>query len=365
MTPTTGPHRRHALAAAALALPLLAIAAPGVQAQEFPQMNLRSAQLLPPTGFASEAKQWWADEIEQRTDGQVTVEIFWGGSLVAARDIPAAVAGGAAHMGHVPSTYDPARTRLWMTLDMPLNVRDYWCGTSSARRVALENEHLAAELERNNMVPVVGYNSGFQEFMSKTPITTLADLEGWRMRDYGGARIRMLEELGITPISMTYGEIYEAIERGVIDASSSVTIYLTEAFSHHEVVDHFLIANSGAVVAAPMAVFNSTVWEGLPENLQELILEIGHEHDMRYVQGLMETEERLLEKFETEYGMNIHYLSEEDRAVMAEAASQAHEVWLAEAEAAGVPARDVWEHFQRLQRECEAEVEARGYPWER
>lgn len=334
-------------------------------AEEFPELNLRAAEMVGSTGFASETLEWWADEIEKRTNGRVKIEAFWGGSLVAARDIPAAVASGAVEIGHVPSTYDPARTRLWMTLDMPFNVRDHWCAVYAGRKVTTENEHLAAELEKNNMVPLVGYNSGFQQYIASEPIPTLKDLEGRRMRSYGGARVKLHEALGITPVFMPFGEIYEAIERGVIDGSSDVAIYLGNAFKLHEVANHFLVTGSGAAVAAPFAVMNKNVWEGLPDNLKDVIREVSDEHDQRFAQALIAAEEELLKKYEDDPNIHVYYLSEEDQAAMAAAAKEVQEAWIAEAEAEGLAARDVWDHFQRLQSECEDDVKANGYPWER
>lgn len=341
-----------------------ALGASAQDAEEFPEMTLRAAQGIGSTGFASETLQWWADEIERRTDGRVTIEIFWGGSLVAWTDIPAAVASGAVDIGHVPSTYDPARTRLWMTLDMPFNVQDHWCAVYAGRKVTTENEHLAAELEKNNMVPLVGYDSGFQQYIASDPIPTLEDLEGRRMRSYGGARVNLHEELGITPVFMPFGEIYEAIERGVIDGSADVAIYIGNAFKLHEVANHFLVTGSGAAVAAPLAVMNKDVWDGLPDNLKTVIQEVSDEHDQRFAQQLIAEEEELLQQYEDDPNITVYRLSDEDYAAMEAAAEKVQNEWIAEAEAEGLAARDVWEHFQRLQAECEADVEANGYPWE-
>jgi hypothetical protein len=62
--------------------------------------------------------------------------------------------------------------------------------------------------------------------------------------------------------------------------------------------------------------------------------------------------------------MTLHQLSGEELANMQAAAERVRERWLDEAEADGFAARDVWEHFQRLQSECVTEVAASGYPWE-
>lgn len=353
--------------AAAVSLSALLLSVSGSYADEYPEMTFRSAQIQPPTGFLSESHQWWADELEKRTNGKVKVEIFWSGSLVAARDIPSAVASGAADIGNIPSTYDPSRTRLWMTLDMPMNVRDSWCGISVSRELALENEALAAELARNRMVQAVGYYSGFQHFISNdsNPVTSIDDLQGRRMRSYGGARVAFLENLGITPVFMGYGDIYEAIERGVVDGSADVTIYLTDAFKHYEIAKHMLIANSGVAVAAPSAVFNADVWNDMPDNLRQLLIVLGRDHDIRYIREFGAYEANLLEKFQKEHGMVIHEVSDEERAVLEKAAASGHEKWFEEAAAQNIPAREFWNEFQSQQRECEAEVAAKGYPWER
>ena len=354
-----------------LAVPGLLLAGVGAfgasaqNAEEFPEMTLRVAEGIGSTGFASETLQWWADEIEKRTNGRVKLEIFWGGSLVAWTDIPAAVASGAVDIGHVPSTYDPARTRLWMTLDMPFNVRDHWCAVYAGRKVTTENEHLAAELEKNNMVPLVGYDSGFQQYIASDPIPGLKELEGRRMRSYGGARVKLHEELGITPVFMPFGEIYGAIERGVIDGSADVAIYIGNVFKLQEVANHFLVTGSGAAVAAPFAVMNKGVWDGLPDNLKTVIQEVSDEHDQRFAQALIAAEEDLLKQFEDDPNITVYRLTDEDYAAMEAAAKKVQEAWIAEAEAEGLAAGDVWDQFQSLQAECEADVKANGYPWAR
>jgi TRAP-type transport system periplasmic protein len=350
--------------AAALFTPVGVGAQEQAATEEFPEMTLRSAQGLVSTGFAQEAHQWWADEITKRTGGKVKIETFWAGSLIAARDIPSAVAAGAVEIGHVPSTYDPARTRLWMTLDMPFNVRDHYCGMVAARRVAQENENLIEEFKRNNMLPVVGYNSGFQQFAAKEPIPTVESLQGKRMRSYGGARIALHEKLGITPVFMPFIEIYEAIERGVIDGSADVAIYLGNAFKLHEVAPHFQVADSGVAVAAPLAVFNLQVWEGLPDNLKQVIREVSEEHDMRFARELIKQETDILKSYEDNPAIEVYRLSEEDRAAMETVGKEVQEEWIAGAEDPEA-ARNVWDNFQSLQRECETDIAANKYPWER
>jgi TRAP-type C4-dicarboxylate transport system substrate-binding protein len=110
---------------------------------------------------------------------------------------------------------------------------------------------------------------------------------------------------------------------------------------------------------------NKDVWDGLPDNLKTVIQEVSDEHDQRFARALIAAEEDLLKQYEDDPDITVYRLSDEDQAAMAAAAKDVQEAWIAEAEAEGLAARDVWDDFQRLQSECEADVKANGYPWDR
>jgi TRAP-type C4-dicarboxylate transport system substrate-binding protein len=357
---------RHMVAAGLLLGWWLAIGsagAPGTPAGDFPAMTLRVAEQLPPVGFASEMRKWWADEITKRTGGKVKFQFFWSQSLLKGQDMASGVAAGIAELAAVASTYDPSRTALWMTLDMPYNARDYWCGISAATAVVDADPGLRAEFERNGFRPLLGYASGHFNFLTRTPAATLGELQGRRVRSYGGARVKWLEELRMAPVFMNYADIYEALERGVVDGAEA-TIYLTEAFKHYEIAKHLTLTESGFVVAASLAV-NLRTWARFPEPLKQLFRDVGREHDMQYARRLMELEEDLLKKFQEQHGLQVHRLAAEEQQAMAQAGRRAQARWLEEMDAKGLPARATWEAFQGLQHTCEREVAANGYPWQR
>ncbi|HXH13692.1 MAG TPA: C4-dicarboxylate TRAP transporter substrate-binding protein [Alphaproteobacteria bacterium] len=358
---------------AALAVPLLRMTpAMGVPAQalagsptasgvDIKPMTLKVAEQLPPTGFASEMRKWWMDEITARTGGKVKFQVFWSQSLLKGQDMASGLTAGIAQIANVASTYDPARTALWMTLDMPYNAKDYWCGISASRLVSEEEPHLRASFEKLGFMPLLGYSSGQFHFLSKTPLLKLADLQGRRIRSYGGARVKWMEELKIAPVFMNYGDIYEAVERGVVDGAEA-TIYLTEAFKHYEIAKHLTKLDSGFVVAASLSI-NLKVWNSFPASLQQVFRDVSREHDMAYARKLTELEGQLLKKFQAENGLEYHELPPADRQALEDAGKQAQEKWLTEMESKGIPARATWAKFMELVKTCEAEVAANGYPW--
>ncbi len=345
--------------------PLLTLASVGAWAQsppaDIPEMTLKVAESFPPVGFVPDVTKKWAETIIQKTGGKVKLQFFWSDSLFKQADGATNLPAGVADFARVPSTYDPAKTLLWMTLDMPMNARDYWCGISSAVKVQRDEPNLKKKFEELGFMPIVGYSSGHFQFLARTPIEKLADLKGKRLRSYGGARVKMYELLGLAPIFMPYGQIYEAVERGVVDGAEA-TILLTESFKHYEVAKFMTLGGTGFVVAAPLSI-GLRRWNTFPESLKKIFIEAGHEHDMAFAKGMIELESVRLKEFQDNRGMKVIKLSAEEDAALKKAGLDAQELWLKDMDARNVPARATWKVFQDLQTDCEKQVAAKGYPW--
>jgi TRAP-type C4-dicarboxylate transport system substrate-binding protein len=330
---------------------------------DIPSMTLKLADTFPPTGFVPEMLQSWAKKITERTGGKVRFQFFWSDSLFKQADGAVNLAAGVADFARVASTYDPARTQLWMTLDMPFNAKDYWCGMSSSVTTQQEEPNLKKTFDQLGFMPIMGYSSGHFHFLSRQPVEKVSDLKGKRFRSYGGARIKMYELVGISPIFMPYSQIYEAVERGVVDGAEA-TILLTDSFKHYEIAKNMTIATMGYVLASPISI-SMKRWNSFPESLKKIFREVGIEHDQEYSRRMMELEGVKLKEFQDKHGMKVLHLSKEDQAAIDKAGVDAQELWLADMDKKGVPARATWNHFRKLYADCEKKVAAEGYPWQK
>lgn len=330
---------------------------------DIPAMTLKVADTFPPTGFVPEMEKAWAENVTKKTGGKIKFQFFWSDSLFKQADGATNLAAGVADFARVASTYDPAKTQLWMTLDMPFNAKDYWCGMSASVKVEQEEPNLKKTFEQLGFLPIVGYSSGHFQFLSKTPIEKVSELANKRIRSYGGARIKMYERLNISPIFMPYAQIYEAVERGVIDGAEA-TILLTESFKHYEVAKSMTITNSGFVAASPLSI-SLKRWNTFPDSLKQIFREAAVEHDQEWSRRMMELEGIKLKEFQAKHGLKVINLSAEDQAAIEKAGKEAQESWLADMDKKGVPARATWSKFQELNAACEKEVAAHGYPWAR
>lgn len=62
---------------------------------------------------------------------------------------------------------------------------------------------------------------GPQVFLCNAPIKTLEDMKGLKVRSFTASMSTLLEELGATPVTLSFPEVYPALQRGV--ASCGVT----------------------------------------------------------------------------------------------------------------------------------------------
>ena len=106
---------------------------------------------------------------------------------------------------------------------------------------------------------------GSQIFFCNEPIDTLEDLQGLKVRSYTASMSTLLENLGATPVTLAFPEVYPALQRGV--ASCGITSPTSANTGNWpEVTTHVLpLSVSGAVQAH---VVNLAWWNGQSEEDQ-------------------------------------------------------------------------------------------------
>lgn len=98
------------------------------------------------------------------------------------------------------------------------------------------------------------YNAGTRSFYSKTPVHTPDDLKGLKMRvQQSPASVNMCNAFGAAASPMSFGEVYTAIQQGVIDGAENNELALTNnkhgevakyyAYNKHQMVPDVLVGN--------------------------------------------------------------------------------------------------------------------------
>lgn len=329
--------------------------------------ELSYASASPPTDTGiNEALRWWADELESRTDGETTVEIHFMGSLVKLKDAVQGVSSGLADAGYVIPAYSQSKMPLHYLSTTGVGSGDQYVAMEAWRRMYDKFPELEEELDRNNMVYLSHYSIGPGVLLSKDePYFTPEDFDGDKIRLASRwAKAASMEDWDVTPVNLTFPDIYTALERGTIDGAQSYLNYVIP-YRHHEIANHVVEPNLGQ--QTNIVVMNKRTYENLSDEARGAIEDLKEEWLLRQAQGDIEDNEDAREELENhpEYPTKVHKANEEQREVWAKAIKSAEDDNVEKTKARAEVAPELYEAYLKEIEKVQKEVDEKGYPWER
>jgi TRAP-type transport system periplasmic protein len=198
-------------------------------------------------------------ELEEKSKGRIKVAIHPGGALAPAPAHYENVVAGAFDIGWTLQGYTPGRFPLSGIVELPF----LWSSAQEATRVfwqmfeelsPLQNEY------RDVKVLATWTHDLGQLYTSSKPVRTLEDVRGLKIRAPGPVQVSMLRALGAVPVTMPAGEMYDALERGVIDGLVT-GLSAIKGYRLEQLVKHATLANS--YVAAMIVAMNQQSYKKL------------------------------------------------------------------------------------------------------
>ncbi len=327
--------------------------------------DIRFAEIGSPRGPRAEALQWWADELQRRTDGQVKVEIFWSGSLVSAKEVLQAVGTGLADGGTIVGAYTPAETPVWAVASTPFLFDDPWVGMRAVFGARETIPELEAETIKANVKILANNTTGSMQLVSKKPLIEVEDLEGMKLRG-GGGWSKLFNELGAVSVSVSGAEAYQALDRGTIDGSM-YSIPLIKSYKLHEVAGHVTLADMGQSLAYGIGI-NLDMWNSMSPEMQAIVARTSLDYMDRFAQLYAEDEQKSREDMEAGvdgHKVVFHELNDAQKAEWAAPAQLLLDEWIKTVGERGLDGEAILEKLYEIRDQYRAEVAARGYPWTR
>ena len=248
------------------------------QEADYPEINLRFAQYINNTLPQSKNMQQWADTLNERSGGKINVEFFWSESLGGATELMDLVSAGAVDLVAPAPSYFPTELPLTNITQLPA----VFPTAASAQLLAEDLDGIPGvqeENSENNIVPLFWTSIPPYHVLCNKPIRTIADFKGVRVRSYGEFVPRMWESIGAVPVTTTSPEVYEGLQRGLLDCSYLPNDFAL-AYKLNEVADYYVDANFGAIIGWPIYL-NREVWESWPQHVRDLVKEVSMEAAQR------------------------------------------------------------------------------------
>lgn len=218
----------------------------------------------------------FAEEVAEQSDGNITIETYFAGSLLSVEDMLPGVSSGVADIGNVPVTY--------FAQEMPIT--DWMMGLTTATsesfplqslesatatiETVLSSPDLQAEAEANGVkVLYATANDPRYDMICNEELTSLDSFRGALASANGDIWVGEADSIGMTPTSVPPAEQYEGLERGVMDCAivspiSPMDYGLWEISNYYHNLQ-FAGFNAGRTI------INSSTWDSLSDGAKQII----------------------------------------------------------------------------------------------
>ena len=287
---------------------------------EYQRIDLVMAVNGTDTQIDTRVAKYFADLVEERSGGNVTVDVFPNDQL----------AGGNATMGIEMIAQGSVDLAAYATctlavIDSQLPVATIpWAFDSYAdARAVIDStggQYYAERLAAKGITYIGSFHNGFRQLTnSKTTVDEPSDLKNLKIR-VPGSEVYMgfFRALGADPTSMSWSEVFTAIQQGTIDGQEN-GVSVTATAKMDEIQQYMTMWNYS--YENDLFIANTQIWESLEENTRQLLTECALEA-CNWGRDALEAEEaELLAGFEKN-GMEITYLTDEQKAEFADAIAE-------------------------------------------
>ena len=279
---------------------------------EYPKLNLSMAVNGTDTQIDTQVAQYFAQLVSEGSGGNIVIDVFPNDTLAggnATKGIEYVCAGSTDLAAYATSTLAAIEPKINVAT-MPWTFTSYQQATEviDTQGYKYYTELLAAK----DLTYLGSFHNCFRQLTnSKHAVTKPEDLKGLKIR-IPGSKIYMTfwNAVGASPTSMSWSEVFTAIQQGTIDGQENGAP-ITQSAKMQEIQDYMTIWNY--CYDSDLIIANSRVWEGLDDKTKELLQESVVEA-CAWGREKIETEEQEIIASFRDGGMQVDVLTEEQLA---------------------------------------------------
>jgi len=299
--------------------------------------ELTLADSTAPVGLRGNGVKLFLEEVEKYTNGKVKINVYWGESLLKAKEILKGVKEGVVDMGYINPNYYPKQLLVIGSFAIhPRGPVKFSNAYKAIEKCFEEIPELNQELESLNQ-KVLYINTVLPiAIVSTKPFISFEDFKDKRIRAASKWYLAQLKGAGAIPVSIPWGDCYMALQTGTIDG-----VYTNLDGAHRTKLDepasNIFTMREIWVATAMLYTINIDKWNSLPVDIQEQLLEAGRSASLRFSE-LYDAEWDKIVNEQKELGYKVTAASSEDiqKWMSMPVIDQMKEDWIKEAKENGI-----------------------------
>lgn len=255
------------------------------------EYNLRWAHYLPDGPFL-EIENGFAKRVEERTGGKVKITATYAGGLGGAGEIMALAGRGAVDFATSAAGYYPDRLPFWKASQIPFIFETPHQAIETFKVLREEFPAFDEEMQRMGVRFLFQQPLGSYYFVGPAAgCDTLQGIAGKKIRAFGSEVPKIISAAGAVSITLTTTEMYEAVQRGVIDYANADIGNIT-SLKLYEVGKN--ICGPVMTFSGHMMTISQRTWDRLPEEYRTIIEEEAAATQQRYLEWVDANGERAM-----------------------------------------------------------------------
>lgn len=272
-------------------------------------------------GHPSYLPEGFAKLINEKSGGRLTVSTYPGGQLYGQKELYGAVQKGLIEFCLIPTGWWGDTIKVFKFPDMPFLLRDNvelkaWLDGGLTPIIQRESEKVGLKT-----IAMWGWD-GLTNF-STAPVRTLDDIQGKKWRVYTKELGQAVKNLGASPVTIGIPEVYQAYEKGIIDAGF-MGVTWANAYKWPEVCKY--ITKVDLAVPLQGLFVNKKAFDALPPDLQQVIMQAAQETQEKSWKAIEGFDKAQWEAYKASKNNVVYELPEAERNNWI-AKSKAKELW--------------------------------------
>lgn len=238
----------------------------GSKAEE-PKYTFRLADNQPPDYPTVVGDKKFAELVDERTNGRIKIEVFPSAQLGDEKSVLEQVQLGAIEFTRINSSPLAEFNDQFTALGLPYvfeSEEHLWNFLNGEMGTKLLDG-----LEQSKMKGLAYYDSGSRSFYSTKPLKGVKDLKGQKIRvQQSKINIDFMEALGASATPMPYGEVFSALQTGIIDGAEN-NIPSLDSSNHYQEAKNFILDHHQRI--PEVLLISKAAWDKLSEKDQKIV----------------------------------------------------------------------------------------------
>lgn len=232
-------------------------------------VTLTFASNSPPSGLKGSAEKIYLEELEKASGGKLTIKPFWAESLLKGKEILKGIENGIVDMGQVNIAFAWKRlmrnSSLLLTNEGPV---EYTNKMRAFKRIYDEVPELTQEFDKYKQRIVYLYTLTAVSTCLTKPVQSIDGFKDLKIRSSSPFALQGLKDLGATPVSLPWGDLYISLQTNAIQGvlTNTDSIHRAKLF---EVAPHMFVFERLWMPIPYQININERKWNGLSPELKE------------------------------------------------------------------------------------------------